>query len=180
MGDYTFVSDPIATSSSSFAEIGHERNGSFSHQVIIGGGYRSETGDGFGFGRKCFKQCQEPGDFQCLPQLGAEVSEHKAPAFGFCLSVYFDECAEPGAVNKIDVLEANDNLCRARQEKIVNRCTQPVAFWSEHKTTFDGQNIDSVGFTLCYFQRHRVSSSCANPSTGEFFHNTFQTSQAKL
>jgi len=28
-GDYTFVSDPIATSSSSFAEIGHERNGSF-------------------------------------------------------------------------------------------------------------------------------------------------------
>jgi hypothetical protein len=29
VGDYTFVSDPIATSSSSFAEIGHERNGSF-------------------------------------------------------------------------------------------------------------------------------------------------------
>jgi len=29
VGDYTFVSDPIETSSSSFAEIGHERNGSF-------------------------------------------------------------------------------------------------------------------------------------------------------
>lgn len=29
VGDYTFVFDPIATSSSSFAEIGHERNGSF-------------------------------------------------------------------------------------------------------------------------------------------------------
>jgi hypothetical protein len=29
VGDYTFVSDPIVTSSSSFAEIGHERNGSF-------------------------------------------------------------------------------------------------------------------------------------------------------
>jgi hypothetical protein len=28
-GDYRFVSDPLATSSSSFAEIGHERNGSF-------------------------------------------------------------------------------------------------------------------------------------------------------
>jgi len=27
--DYTFVSAPLATSSSSFAEIGHERNGSF-------------------------------------------------------------------------------------------------------------------------------------------------------
>lgn len=26
-GDYRFVSDPLATSSSSFAEIGHERNG---------------------------------------------------------------------------------------------------------------------------------------------------------
>ena len=29
VGDYTFVSDPIATSSSSFAVIGRERNGSF-------------------------------------------------------------------------------------------------------------------------------------------------------
>jgi len=29
VGDFMFVSDPISTSSSSFAEIGHERNGSF-------------------------------------------------------------------------------------------------------------------------------------------------------
>jgi hypothetical protein len=29
VGDYTFVSDPLATSSSAFAEIGRERNGSF-------------------------------------------------------------------------------------------------------------------------------------------------------
>jgi len=30
-GVYQFVSDPLATSSSSFAEIGHERNGMFFH-----------------------------------------------------------------------------------------------------------------------------------------------------
>lgn len=29
VGDYAFVSDPLATSSSAFAEIGRERNGSF-------------------------------------------------------------------------------------------------------------------------------------------------------
>ncbi|MCW3099021.1 MAG: hypothetical protein JWL77_4639 [Chthonomonadaceae bacterium] len=29
VGDLTFVSDPMETSSSEFAEIGHERNGSF-------------------------------------------------------------------------------------------------------------------------------------------------------
>jgi hypothetical protein len=29
VGDFTFVSAPLATSSSSFAEIGHERNGAF-------------------------------------------------------------------------------------------------------------------------------------------------------
>ena len=29
VGDYTFVSDPMMTSSSSFVEIGHERNESF-------------------------------------------------------------------------------------------------------------------------------------------------------
>jgi hypothetical protein len=29
VGDYTLVSDPISTSSSSFAQIGHERNGVF-------------------------------------------------------------------------------------------------------------------------------------------------------
>jgi hypothetical protein len=126
-------------------------------------GYSSETGDSVGFGRTCFKYWQEPGDFQCLPQLWAEVSEHKPSAFGFCLSMYFDECAEPGAVNKVDVLKANDNLCGAGQEKIVNRCAKPVAFSSEHKTTAERQKINSICFTLRYFQRHRSSSSCANP-----------------
>jgi len=29
VGDFTFESDPLVTSSSSFAELGHERNGSF-------------------------------------------------------------------------------------------------------------------------------------------------------
>jgi hypothetical protein len=29
VGDFTLVSDPIVTSTSSFAELGHERNGSF-------------------------------------------------------------------------------------------------------------------------------------------------------
>ena len=29
VGDYSFVSGPLATSSSSFAELGEERNGSF-------------------------------------------------------------------------------------------------------------------------------------------------------
>jgi len=29
VGDYSFASDPLTTSASSFAEIGHERNGSF-------------------------------------------------------------------------------------------------------------------------------------------------------
>jgi hypothetical protein len=32
-GDYTFESEPLETSSSSFAEIGHERNGSFFSQA---------------------------------------------------------------------------------------------------------------------------------------------------
>jgi hypothetical protein len=29
VGDFTFVSDPMVTSASSFAQLGHERNGSF-------------------------------------------------------------------------------------------------------------------------------------------------------
>jgi hypothetical protein len=32
VGDYTFVSDPLSTSSSSFAELGQMRNGMFFHQ----------------------------------------------------------------------------------------------------------------------------------------------------
>jgi hypothetical protein len=32
VGDYTFVSDPLATSSSAFAETGHERNASSSRR----------------------------------------------------------------------------------------------------------------------------------------------------
>src|SRR6266404_6238481 len=119
-------------------------------------GYRSETGNCVGFSRRYFKDCQEPGDFQCLPQLRAEVGEHKPSAFGFCLLMYFDECAESSAVNKIDILKINDNPRGARQEQVVNRCAKPVALWSEHKTTLEYQKIDSIRFTLSYFQRHRV------------------------
>jgi hypothetical protein len=37
VGDYQFVSAPLATSSSSFAEIGHERNGLFLPSSVKGG-----------------------------------------------------------------------------------------------------------------------------------------------
>ena len=35
VGDYTFVSDPLSTSSSAFAEIGRERNGSFFASEVL-------------------------------------------------------------------------------------------------------------------------------------------------
>jgi len=36
LGDFTFASAPLGTSTSSFAEIGHERNGSFFQTDIRG------------------------------------------------------------------------------------------------------------------------------------------------
>lgn len=75
------------------------------------GGIGSETCNRVGFGRACFKYLQKPGEFQCLLQLRTEISEHELSAFSFCLSMYFDECAEPSTVNVVDLLKTNDNFC---------------------------------------------------------------------
>src|SRR5207249_8250117 len=53
--------------------------------------------------------CQEPGEFQGLLEVRAEIRKLKPSALGFCLSMRFDQCAEARAVNIIDVLEINDN-----------------------------------------------------------------------
>src|SRR6266480_924591 len=99
---------------------------------------------------------QQPSDFQRLPQVRAEITKLEASAFGFCLSMHFDECAEASAVNIVDVLQIEDNPRAAGRKEIVDHCTQPVALLSEHKTTFERQNVDSIHLTLCYFQRHRL------------------------
>ena len=61
----------------------------------------------------------------------------EASAFGFCVSMHLDECAEASAVNIVDVLQINDNPCDAGREEIVDDCTQPGALLSEHKTPFE-------------------------------------------
>jgi len=116
----------------------------------------SETCNSRSFGRTRFEYWQQPSDFQRLPQVRAEITKLEASAFGFCLSMHFDECAEASAVNIVDVLQIDDNPCDAGRKEIVDHCTQPVALLSENKTTFERQKVDSIHLTLCYFQRHRL------------------------
>src|SRR6266849_377920 len=103
------------------------------------------------------RNLQQPGNFQRLPQVLAEITKLEASAFGFCLSMNFDECAEARAVNIIDLLQINDNPCGAGCEEIVGHCKQPAALLSEHKTPFERQKVDSIHLTLRYFQRHRLA-----------------------
>src|ERR1700733_882756 len=73
----------------------------------------SETCNSHSFGRTRFKYWQQPGDFQCVPQVRSEITKLEASFVGFGLSMHFDERAEARAVNIIDLLKINDNPCDA-------------------------------------------------------------------
>jgi hypothetical protein len=114
----------------------------------------SEACNSRSFGRTRFEYWQQSCSVQRLPQVRAEITKLEASAFGFCLSLDFDKGAETRTVNIIDLLQINDNPCGAGCEEIVDRCKQPAALLSEHKTPFERQNVDSIHLTLRYFQRH--------------------------
>src|SRR5713226_3729636 len=99
---------------------------------------------------------QQPGHFQRLLQVRAEMTKLQASAFGFGLPLHFDECAEARAVHIMDLLQIDDNPCSAGCEEIVDHGKQPAALFSEHKTPFERQKVDSIRLTLRYFQRHRL------------------------
>jgi hypothetical protein len=65
----------------------------------------SETGNRRGFARTRFEDGQQPGHFQRLPQVRAEMTKLYASAFGFGLPMHFDECAEARAVDIIDLFQ---------------------------------------------------------------------------
>src|SRR5437016_5544214 len=105
--------------------------------------------------RTRFEDRQQPGHFQRLLQVRPEMTKLQASAFGFCLSMHFDECAEARAVHIIDLLQINDHTCGPGCQQIVDHCKQPAALFSQHQTPFERQKVDSIHLTLRYFQRHR-------------------------
>src|SRR5580704_3730735 len=115
----------------------------------------SETCNSCGFGGTSFEYGQKPGNFQCSPQVRAEITELERSALGFCLSMHFDQCAKTRAVNIIDLFEINDDPRGAGCEKIIDHGEQPAALLPEHKTPLERQQVDSIHLTLRYFQRHR-------------------------
>ena len=62
----------------------------------------SETCNSRSFARTRFEYWQQPGNFQRLPQVRAEITKLEASAFGFCLSMHFDECAEATVALQVD------------------------------------------------------------------------------
>src|SRR6267378_7220695 len=126
------------------------------HQMNSSNLPSSETCNSRSFVRTRFEYWQQPGNFQRLPQVWAEIAKLEASAFGFRLTMHFDECTEARAINIIDLLQINDNPRGVGCEEIVDRCTQPAALFSEHKTPFERQKVDSIHLTLCYFQGHSL------------------------
>src|SRR4029077_2983509 len=104
----------------------------------------SETCNRRSFRRTRFEYGQQPGHFQRLPQVRAEMTKLEASALGFCLPLHFDECAEARAVNIMDLLQINDHPCGAGCQQLVNHGKQPAALFSEHKTPFEPQKVDSI------------------------------------
>ena len=102
--------------------------------------------EGGGFGGKDGKYFEEAGEFQGLAELGAEMRELEAAALGFGVSMRFDERAESGAVNKIGVLQVDDEFCGARGEQFVHRGTKAAALFSEHESSAKRKDVNAIEF----------------------------------
>ena len=100
------------------------------------------------------EQVEEAGDFEGAAEVGAEIREAEAGAFGFDFAMRFDQGAEAGAVHIVDVLEIDDDTCGASGEKVVNGGAKAGAFFAESQTAAESQKIETVGFALRDFQRH--------------------------
>lgn len=100
------------------------------------------------------EQVEKAGDFEGAAEVGAEIGEAEAGAFGFDFAMRFDQGTEAGAVHIVDVLEIDDDTCGASGEKIVNGGAKAGAFFAESQTAAESQKIETVGFALRDFQRH--------------------------
>lgn len=101
------------------------------------------------------EEVEEAREFEGAAEVGAEIGEAEARAFGIDFAMSFDQRAEAGAVHVVDVLEIDDDASGAGGEKIVNGGAKAGAFLAESQTAGKSQKIETVGFALRYFQRHR-------------------------
>lgn len=101
------------------------------------------------------EEVEEAGDFERAAEVGTEIGETEASAFGFDFAMSFDQSAEPGAVYIVDVLEIDDDAGGASGEKIVNGGAKACLFVAESQTAAEIQKIETVGFVaLRDFERH--------------------------
>jgi len=114
---------------------------------------------------------EELGRFEGAAEVGAEMAEAEMGAFGFDFAMGFDEGAEAGAVDVMDVLEIDDDAGGVGGEQRVDRGTKAGGFVAESKTAAEGENVDAVGFALRDFERHR-EPFCAPIGGGRRFHDS--------
>jgi hypothetical protein len=117
-----------------------------------------EVGEGGGFGGVVVEEAEEAGDFQGAAEVGAEIREAEARAFGDYFAMGFDQGAEAGAVHIGDVFEIDDDASGASGKKIVNGGAKADALFAERQTTAEGQKIEAIRFALRDFQSHRELS----------------------
>jgi hypothetical protein len=117
-----------------------------------------EVGEGGGFGGVVVEEAEEAGDFQGAAEVGAEIREAEARAFGDYFAMGFDQGTEAGAVHIGDVFEIDDDASGASGKKIVNGGAKADALFAERQTTAEGQKIEAIRFALRDFQSHREPS----------------------
>ena len=100
------------------------------------------------------EEVEEAGDFEGAAEVGAEIGNAEARAFGGDFAVGFDQGAEAGAIDIVDMLEIDDDARGAGGEQIVNGRAKTGAFIAECETPAQGEKTNTVGFTLRDFERH--------------------------
>jgi len=114
-----------------------------------------EIGEGGGFGGVVVEEGEEFGGFEGAAEVGAEMAEAEVSAFGVDFAMGFDEGAEAGAVDVVDVFEIDDDAGGVGGEQRVDGGAKAGGFVAEGEAAAEGEKIDAVGFALRDFERHR-------------------------
>src|SRR6267143_1709601 len=121
-----------------------------------------ETADGFGFGIENIEDGQQLGDLQDFLELAAEVAEAQRGTLRLYAVMRGDERAEPGAVDKGDVVHVQDDLPFAFGDQAFYFFAQRVAFLTEHNAAVQRHHGDAIHFSIRHLQSHVIFLLIAN------------------
>jgi hypothetical protein len=125
-------------------------------KILANRGLLGEAGYGFGFGLVDIEDGQQLGDLEDFLELAAEVAETQGGALHFHAVMGGDERAQPGAVDKGDIVHIEDNFLFTIGDQAFYFFAQGIAFFAEHDAAVQRHHGHAVHFAVGHLQSHGI------------------------